>query len=94
MVINILVHGSSPDFYVKIKRETGEHVYECEKAKTYSINVYCTGDTMPAGETLSFLLISTKENATLAEGSFPIIGLALATPEVYRTPTPFHREPR
>ena len=87
MVINILVRGSSPDFYVKIKREAGEHIYECEKAKSYSVNVYCRGDTMPVGETLSFLLIATEENKTLAEGSFPIIGLALATPEIAMTPT-------
>ena len=31
---------------------------------------------------MQFLLISKKEDILLAEGRFPIIGLALATPEV------------
>ena len=88
MSIDILVHGSSPDFYLKIARNDSEHVYECKKAKSYSITVHCTGDILPAGETMSFLLISSTENSTLAEGSFPIIGLALATPDIAITPTP------
>jgi hypothetical protein len=96
MLIDILVHGSSPDFYLKIEREGSEHMYECKKAESYSINVHCTGDILPAGETMSFLLISSAENSTLAEGSFPIIGLALATPDIAITPTPItiDRPPR
>jgi hypothetical protein len=88
MLINILVHGSSPDFYVKVKRETSEHIYDCKKEESYSINVYCTGDVLPVGERMSFLLLSTEDNSTFAEGSFPMIGLALATPDIAITPTP------
>jgi hypothetical protein len=47
---------------------------------------------MPVGETLQFLVISKRKDIPLAEGRFPIIGLALATPEVAPTPlseTPF-----
>jgi hypothetical protein len=96
MLITILVHGSSPDFYVKIKRETSEHIYACTREKSYSIHMYCTGDIMPVGEAVSFLLLSTQDDTTLAEGSFPIIGLALATPDIAMTPTPItiDRPPR
>ena len=95
MVINLLANGSSPDFYIKIRHAEGESIYECKRARKYSINVSCTGEKMPVGETFSFLIISTEANTTLAEGSFPIIGMALATPETYLTPTPFtHRERR
>lgn len=88
MSIDILVHASSQDFYLKIEHEGSEHIYECQKDKSYSIHIHCTGDDMPAGETMSFLLISSADNSTLAEGSFPIIGLALATPDIAITPTP------
>jgi hypothetical protein len=96
MLINVLVYGSSPDFYLKIRHEQREYTYECEKDKSYSINVHCTGDTMPVGEPLSFRLTSKAANTTLAEGSFPIIGLALATPDIAMTPTPIplDRPPR
>jgi hypothetical protein len=96
MLIDVLVHGSSPDFYVKIRRAHAETIYECKRAKSYSIHVYCAGNMMPAGEFLSFLLISQETNTTLAEGSFPIIGLALATPYIAITPTPItiERQPR
>ncbi|MBN2116858.1 MAG: hypothetical protein JW730_09815 [Anaerolineales bacterium] len=95
MVINLLVNGSSPDFHIKIRHAEGEYIYECKRARKYSINVSCTGETLPVGETFSFLVISTEAGTTLAEGSFPIIGMALATPETYFTPTPFtHRDPR
>ncbi len=42
---------------------------------------------MPVGEALSFLLVSAEEDMELAEGTFPIIGLAIATPEIFVTPT-------
>jgi hypothetical protein len=96
MLINVLVHGSSPDFYIKIRRKSSEHIYECKKEKSYSINVYCAGEILPVGETMSFLLLSAEENTTLVEGNFPIIGLALATPDIAITPTPvtIDRPPR
>jgi len=97
MVIHILVNARLPNFYMKIKREEGEQFYECKKASRYSTQAACTGETMPVGETLSFLIISAEDHTTLAEGSFPIIGMAFATPEIYATPTPIppiERPPR
>jgi hypothetical protein len=88
MLINILVRGFSEDFYVKTKHKGSEYIYECKKNSQYSTHVSCTGKTMPIGEMFSFLIVSTEENVTLAEGSFSIVGLALATPEIAITPTP------
>jgi hypothetical protein len=94
LLINVLVEASSPDFYMKVREKEGEQAYDCKRARKYSISVTCTGEILPVGETLSFLLISKETNLTLAEGSFPMIGMALATPEVSMTPTPFtHQEP-
>jgi len=97
MVINILTKSSSPDFYLKIKHDAIESIYECQKVKDFSINISCVGEAVPLGDVLQFLMISTNEDIPFAEGRFPIIGLALATPEIYLTPTsspPARRSPR
>ena len=94
MLINILTDNLSDDFYMKIRNKAGEQIYECRRTGKYSRRVVCTGDILPVGETMSFLLIAKEKNTTLAQGSFPIIGLALATPEISITPTPFtHQGP-
>ena len=82
MLVNVLTPGLSfPDFYLKIIHSKGENIYECEKVERFSTSVYCIGEAMRLGEVLQFMIISVDEEATLAEGSFAIIGLALATPE-------------
>ena len=89
MVINILTSSSSPPgFYIKIRHEAGETLYKCRKVKGFSTSVACTGDALLPGGTLQFLMISTDEEVLLAEGHFPMIGLAIATPEIAMTPTP------
>jgi hypothetical protein len=88
MLVDILTDRSTPDFYLKIKSDRGETTYACQKARENSTLVSCTGQTAQLGEVLQFLLISTQEDTALAEGRFPVIGLALATPEIYQTPTP------
>lgn len=89
MVINVLVSRFAPrNFYLKIRREGTESIYKCRKMANSSINFSCRGGTMPIGEPLQFLMISTKKSILLAEGNFPIIGLAIATPEIALPPTP------
>lgn len=88
MMVNILADYSSfPNFYLKIRQDQTENIYKCQKVQGFSTNFSCKGEKMPVGKTLQFLVLSTKEDALLAEGSFPIIGMAVATPEVYSTPT-------
>jgi len=89
MSINIQIDSSSPpDFYLKVRQDEGESIYKCQKVKGFSTSVACIGKALPPGEVLQFLMLSTDEDILLAEGSFPIIGLAVATPEIVLTPTP------
>lgn len=97
MLINILTDQRLANFYLKIRQGEHETIYECEKVQGFSTNLACTGEKMPVGEALSFILVSTKENIPLAEGTFPIIGLAIATPDIFVTPTfipAFDRPPK
>ena len=88
MAIHIQTESAfSPAFYLKIRREQIENLYRCQKAGGLSTSFTCSGEAMPVGETLQFLMLSTRDDTVLAEGKFPIIGLALATPEPATTPT-------
>ena len=87
MVINLLTDARSPNFYLKVRQNEREHIYQCQKVQGFSANFACTGEKMPVGEALSFVMVSTKEDMPLAEGTFPIIGLAIATPEIFVAPT-------
>lgn len=88
MIVNILKADSdAPDFYLKIRDDQSENTYECQNVEGFATSVSCTGVVMPLGESFQFLILSKKQDELLAEGRFPIIGLALATPEIYSTPT-------
>lgn len=87
MIVSILANRSSPDFYLKIKNDAAESVYDCQRTKRFTSTVSCAGETVPLGVPFQFLILSTNEDTLLAEGRFPVIGLALATPEIYVTPT-------
>jgi hypothetical protein len=88
MVINVLSESpSSVDFYIKIMTSTGENTYQCQRPKGLSNSIACVGQAMPVGEILQFLLVSRREDILLAEGRFPIIGLALSPPEVASSTT-------
>lgn len=89
MLVSFLTDGAFyPDFYLKIKAGEEEHIYVCEKVNTFSTSVYCTGKALPVGEVLQFFIISLNGDILLAQGNFPIIGMALAAPGVYSSPTP------
>ena len=89
MLVNFLTDGAFyPDFYLKIKSGENEHIYVCEKVDTFATSVYCTGQALPVGQVLQFFIISLNEEVVLAQGNFPIIGIALAGPGIYLSPTP------
>lgn len=98
MVINIRSDDtSSPEYYIKIKHGEEEIIYGCLRTGALSSSVSCIGTIVPVGEMLQFLVLSRRDNSLLAEGQFPIIGLALATPEFATTPTSipaFNRPPK
>lgn len=97
MVINLLTERDAPDIYLRIKQDEREKIYQCQKEQGLSTNLACTGEKLPVGEAFSFVIVSTQKDVPLAEGTFPIIGLAIATPEVFMTPTfvpAFDRPPK
>ena len=88
MIVSLLTTGAFyPDFYLKIKQDSVQHIYNCQKVNKFATSVYCTGVVLPLGEVFQFSIFSLKEDVLLAEGDFPIIGLALGTPVVLATPT-------
>lgn len=89
MLVNFLTEGAFyPDFYLTIKTGENEHIYVCDKVNRFATSVYCTGKALPIGETYQFFIFSLKEEILLAQGNFPIIGMALVTPMVISPPTP------
>jgi hypothetical protein len=88
MTINLLVDSSLRGFDLTIKQDVKENIYKCQKMNRLSTSASCVGETLPTGEVFQFRMISRKKDAPLAEGNFSIIGLALATPEIFLTPTP------
>ena len=89
LVINLLTDGSaSPAFYLKIRQAERENLYICQNVNGFPTRVVCVGKTVPVGEVLQFLLVTTNDSTPFAEGRFPIIGVAIATPQIAPTPTP------
>jgi hypothetical protein len=89
MLVTFLTAGAFyPDFYLTIKTGENEHVYVCQKVDTFATSVYCTGKALPVGEVLQFQIFSINEEVLLAQGNFPIIGMALAPPELFASATP------
>ena len=76
-----------PEFVLVINRFGVETPYECKEAKGISMGVTCAGASQVPGEILQFKVFSTKDGTLLAEGKFPIIGIAISTPEEILTPT-------
>jgi hypothetical protein len=89
MLVTFLTAGAFyPDFYLTIKTGENEHIYVCQKVNTFATSVYCAGKVLPIGEVLQFQIVSITEEVLLAQGNFPIIGMALVTPELFASPTP------
>lgn len=82
-----------PEFTLVINRYGVESIYECERTEKRGISVACTGASQVPGEVLQFKVFSQKQGFLMAEGKFPIIGIALATPEFLGTETTETIEP-
>jgi len=88
MLVNFLTDGAFyPDFYLKITADENDHIYVCEKADTFATSVYCKGKALPVGQVLQFYIVSVNGDVVLAQGNFPIIGMALAGPDIFLSPT-------
>lgn len=87
MVIDLLTDRRAMNVYLRVRQDQRETMYKCQNVQGFSTNLACTGEKLPVGEAFSFVVVSTTDNIPLAEGTFPIIGLAIATPEIFVTPT-------
>jgi hypothetical protein len=87
MLVNLLVPPSYPDFYLKALRGSEENLYDCNSAEQFPTSVYCTGREIYPGEKPQFLLVAADDDRVLAEGTFTIIGLLLASPKSDATAT-------
>ena len=88
---------SSPDFNLKIRQAENEKFYLCRRTSWSSLEIICTGEAMPVGQDLLLQVVSKEDDTLLAAGTLPIIGLALATPDLATTPTSvplFERPPK
>jgi hypothetical protein len=97
LVINILTDRQATNVYLKVRQGQNENVYKCQSVEGFSSNLACSGKKLPPGEAFSFLVVSVKDDIPFAEGTFPIIGLAIATPNIFVTPTfipAFDRPPK
>lgn len=68
-----------PDFYLKIKRITGESVYECEKNKEVSTSVFCYGEMVNLQEKMEVSLLAEKDDRLLAAGNLTLNAILLST---------------
>ncbi|MBI5823941.1 MAG: hypothetical protein HZB18_07950 [Chloroflexi bacterium] len=75
-VVNLFVpEGDFPEFYVTIKRTSGEGVYECVQNGEVPTSVYCLGDMVGLLEEMGVSLHSVEDDAQLAVGNFTLEAL-------------------
>ncbi|HSM71813.1 MAG TPA: hypothetical protein VK851_09730 [Anaerolineales bacterium] len=83
MLVNFLLPNHSyPDFYLRVVRGDVTVSYDCQRIAAAPKNAYCIGEKLPPGEHLHLMLISSADDAVLAEGILAIIGLAFPTLEI------------
>jgi hypothetical protein len=76
-----------PPFTLVINRYGVESSYKCTRTKGFLGGMTCRGAPQTPGEILQFKVIAQKDGTLLAEGKFPIIGIAISTPEILSTTT-------
>jgi hypothetical protein len=76
-----------PPFTLVINRYGVDSAYECTRTKGFLRGMTCSGAPQTPGEILQFKVIAKKDGTLIAEGKFPIIGIAISTPENLSTAT-------
>lgn len=79
MIINLFAPDRTfPGFYLKIKRITGESVYECEKNKEVPTSVFCYGDMINLQEKMEISLLSKDDGRLIAAGNFTLNAILIS----------------
>jgi len=76
-----------PPFTLVINRYGVESAYKCTRTKGFLGGMTCSGAPQTPGEILQFKVVAQKDGSLIAEGKFPIIGIAISTPEIISTTT-------
>jgi hypothetical protein len=76
-----------PPFTLVIDRFGVESAYQCNRTKGFLGGMTCRGASQVPGEILLFKVFAQSDGALIAEGRFPIIGIAISTPEDLLTST-------
>ncbi|MBE0669815.1 MAG: hypothetical protein IH588_04435 [Anaerolineales bacterium] len=80
LVVNVFVpERKFPDFYLKIKRITGESIYECEKNREVQTIVLCYGDMVNLQEKMEISLFAKADDRMLAAGTFTLNAILIST---------------
>lgn len=80
LVVNMFVpERKFPDFYLKIKRLTGESVYECEKNREVQTTVLCYGDMVNLQEKMEIRLFTNTHDRLLAAGTFTLNAILISS---------------
>ncbi len=83
MIVNLFVPDRKlPAFYLKIKRVTGESLYECEKDKEVRTSVFCYGDMVNLQEKMEVSLFAKKDDRLIAAGDFRLKAILLSEPSL------------
>ena len=69
-----------PDFYLKIKRLTGESTYECERDKEVRTSVSCYGEMVNLQEKIEISLVAKEDEHLIAAGDFILKALLISEP--------------
>ncbi len=78
-----------PPFTLVINRYGVESTYTCTRTKGFLRGMTCSGAPQTPGEILQFKVFAKNDGTLIAEGKFPIIGIAISTPEI----THHHADP-
>ncbi len=72
-IINFFVpQRDFPDFYLRIRRSTGESVYVCLKNEETPTSVLCMGDVLNLNERLEIDVRAVEDYRLLARGTFTL----------------------
>lgn len=85
IVINLFVPIEIPDFYLNVKRLTGEAVFTCEKVAGDETIVTCVGEALNLGEQIEITIISKDGDIPFAIGKFTLTAILVSPPTEDKT---------
>ena len=83
MLLSFFIPAASFTGYsLKVQYNETTTLYPCQVLKDFRTTIYCTGDTLPLGASITVEIYSTAGNVLLARGPFVIDAMAIPTPPI------------